>query len=302
VNESEFEQFMQEIDQTLRDRRMSVPARILGAVAESSKRLGTTLPLSHPGRELRKLPGVFIGESLSRHIQDWVIERYGKRLGIDADLGRVAVTINGDPWLMRVPMVIGRQFIHGWDRRLLPTTEQIQNIVVGGKLNVFDSIDGLTQTLARQISESDADRIVQVFGEAYVLFREFTFTYGNEGLARFASADLSRSATQALHMPTLAVSRWDSLQAAEKSLKLYIHRQGQRFAEIHNLSKLAVAAYSCGLPSIDPALLAAAQCSASVRYVLEQHTVEGTMAAHSAAIKIGYAVVKALMKGASSSP
>lgn len=86
--------------------------------------------------------------------------------------------------------------------------------------------------------------------------------------------------------PTKGLSKWASLQAAEKFLKAYITQKGATAPFSHDLQRLATLAESHGLPSILHAELGKVQCSADVRYGRIPVTKQEAVEAHHVAIGI----------------
>ena len=95
------------------------------------------------------------------------------------------------------------------------------------------------------------------------------------------------------------MSRWHSLQCAEKFLKAFLSTKVAGFEPKkfnHNVERLAREAAMYGCPAITPALLAPLSFGAAVRYNEVPSTADEALQAHFAARKICTLVANAVTK------
>ena len=86
--------------------------------------------------------------------------------------------------------------------------------------------------------------------------------------------------------PEYGLSRWASLQAAEKAIKEFIRYKGGKVERIHNLNRLIQTTKPLGLPDINETLVNQVQCTAAVRYLEEPSTIKQAYIAYCAALDI----------------
>jgi hypothetical protein len=295
--EKEFKELMGEVDAALQGKGVPIHLRVILAIREVSQRLNVDLIYS-PLRT-GPIPGLYEGESLSAHIQQWTQKRYGERLKVDFANGYSLLLIRGDPWLLRFPVIFGKITVV-CDRDL---SKQYPNLVVTqpgqprqkGILNLFKCIENLPQELASDLADSELREILNYFLFGHEFLNKLnSFCRGNE-LVMTALSDLNASAKLATGNPSeYGQSRWASLQAAEKLLKFYIEKKRSSFPHIHELSRLEAKASKLGLPKIADSVLKAVQCSAGIRYSQQQQSVESVVGAHKGAMNIGSIVINAL--------
>ena len=92
--------------------------------------------------------------------------------------------------------------------------------------------------------------------------------------------------------PKYGLSRWASLQAAEKAIKEFIRNKGKNAKRTHNLHDLIQDAKPLGSPDIDETLIAQVQCDAGVRYSEDPSTIRQAYKSYCAALEICNVVVK----------
>jgi HEPN domain-containing protein len=302
VDKATFEANIRDVDLRLQGLGVLIPMRPIRAVGEFSKMLHCNLPLSSPFGELRLIEGYYEGESLAAHVLHWMQRRYGTRLSIEPSMGAIGVELRCDAWRMRMPFIIASKdnpFFPGWFRILISTEPRDNLLMMGDKLNVLDLIEGLTQDLANDLTEAEAQSLVQAFIRGYRVHHKFAFAYRDSQLARAVHNDLNNAARDMLDARTFGWSRFESQQAAEKSLKLFIELAGESYGRIHKLGELYRQCTALGLSGIDPDDLVTAQCEMGVRYEPQGHSVMDALRAHNAAIKICAVVAAAVPDRAS---
>lgn len=280
-NKTEFNLLMEEIDAELKERNIPIIARPLHALKVVCKKFGISLniaPSSTPA-----IPGVYEGDSLSLHIDDWFKSKYGKRL-LMGDFGSTVVLIKGDPWRIRMPMIFGFHF--GCDRDITKETIIIHRSSVryDKVINLLHYIEDLTPDLARELSDDELKDIADFFILSYnALFRMWQIC--RRPLLKRAKMDLESSANHIFTPPAgYGLSKWSSLQCVEKMLKAYIDIKGGNYKRIHDLDKLMCQACQVGAIALPHQDLLSLQCSASVRYETPV-SLQQAIDAHQAAVR-----------------
>jgi HEPN domain-containing protein len=91
----------------------------------------------------------FVGPNLLKRITDWYKARYGERVCIPSDRGRVPVILREEIYLIRVPLVFGA-----------PT------------IPILSFVEGLTQNMIKSFTEDERQEIRGAFEEGYELVYE----------------------------------------------------------------------------------------------------------------------------------
>lgn len=297
-NRIEFEELMFEIDKILTEKEIPIQARSIQALAEAGSLLGIQnmkiLPI-----ESKPIQGVYEGDSLLAHIDEWIQDRYGDRLKMDFSLGYSLVVIRQTPWLIKFPFMVGNIRII-CERDL---TKKFQTFVVnksGGppkrpEINLLSLIENLPQQLASELTNGELEKLLHNFACFLDFFIKAHEHSKNEQLITIGLTDLKDSANYCVNgRITYGLSRWASLQAAEKFLKFYIEKKGEKYPYIHDLDKLAEQACRLGLPSIENKIIADTNCDPKVRYRTSTDLTSDIVDAHLGALRIGTLVIKTL--------
>lgn len=301
-NADQFEQLMQEIDDTMRDNNIPIIGRELAALGEVAKRLRQ--PLYGGPEKCEPIPGDYTGRSLTGHIYQWVRKRYGDRLLMNTTIGNSVTLIRGDPWLLGMPDVIGGPLRFIVDRDL---SKQHPSFAINRPghpkqwviINVLQCVTDLPPGLAEQLTNTELRAILNDFLASYTCMQLIQTRCRRDDLAIAAQIDLTASARHIVaHNRELGMSRWASLQAAEKLLKFYLAKQSVGFPKSHKLNTLFELVAQNGLPLPPASFVATLQCEASVRYEQQPHTVADCVAAHRAAISVGVTIMQELFPGA----
>jgi HEPN domain len=242
---------------------------------------------------------ILLFDEVYNRIFSWFKERYGDRAKSDIVIGRSLVKIGGDlfsvtfPWLGRPP---GPEY---WPGPLVPLNRYAWRIRESFELgamkerqehnrqhNVTDSndplmwIDGITTSFIDAIQPRKQMRLRFGLLDVWRMF-DTMCTLPRNWLADMDAAvdHLIREDRQC------GLSRWASLQAAEKTLKGYIRALRGNPPRTHDLQSLANQAQRLGLSLLAPSLISRAQCSPSVRYD-EPVTLKQAIDAHLASLHI----------------
>lgn len=283
--EGDFQRFMEAIDRGLIAKAVPVHQRQLGSVDEAARMLGMDLPRSPLAQGLPH-QGDYSGASLSRRILDWVEVRYGERLKVDPTLGAAVAVLRGDAWLIRIPMMLGDvQVVYNRDL----TKDYPYD---GGALNAVQMVKGMTTTVAKSLSKEELNAIHAAFEPAKAAFVQLLDITYRFPLAEIARVDLLNAAEICVGDPQRrGLSRWHSLQAVEKLLKLYIEIRGQTYPKTHDLIALSTHAAKLGGNALDDVDLRTVQCSAGIRYEPEKSSLDETATAHAAAVRLSRTVL-----------
>lgn len=289
--QEEFEKMMEEIDADLQRQCLPISFRRIRGLGAVAKRLGVDIAGSLP--RSRMVPGVFEGESLSAHVHDWFDRRYGAREQMSGLLGCSVYQLHGDPWLVKFPRIFGVM-------RLVcdpDLSKEYPNSSVWRKgesppmLNAFSCIENITEFNLRRLTHEETDDFLRFFYLGMKTYQALDDMGG--GLAQAICHDISMAARLCCNLhPEYGQSKWHSLQAAEKVLKLYISKKGRKYKRIHKLSKLVKDAAELGLPSPEEIDIDAIQCSAGIRYGEEGATVEAAAKAQMSAFGVVIHVVR----------
>ena len=296
-SEADFEQLMLEIDAEMQAEKVPIIGRELAAMRKVAVLLEQNVPLAPI--QSPPIPGRYVGHSLAAHVKRWIEARYGDRLKHDFSYGYSASIIRGDIWLLRIPIVYGN-FKIVCERDL---SKEFPNWIVNKPgqprqemvINLLKTVKDLPQGLASMITDEELRLVLNHFLVNYDCHRLLESFLAKDALAVAARNDLTSSAKRAVAGATEhGMSRWDSLQAAEKFLKLFIEKTSGSFPHTHNLTKLAEIASKSGLPPPPASALQMVQCDAGIRYEQRAHSLAELANAHQGAAAIGFAVAKTL--------
>ncbi len=277
---------MEQVDQELRDKDITIPSRPLHAVGDVSKRLITDIifaPEPAPA-----IPGRYDKLTLAAHISSWYETRYGDRLKVHPGPGSVVLLIRGDAWKMVLPQIYGH-VICNCD----PDLEKSRNaprITTGPErpnYNILCCIEDFPAGLSNVLTEDERREILQFFMKAHEALQGIV-NISEKPYVNEAIADLQTATASILgRPPQYGMSKWSSLQFIEKLLKSFLDLKKQPIPKHHDLRKIAQTAQTAGLVLPNASLLASVQCIAGVRYGEVQVTLEEATLAHHASLDLG---------------
>ena len=264
---------MLEIDNKMKDEDVPIFARQIRGLGEVAKRLQCSIrggPLNTGA-----IPGNYNGESLSAHINDWFERRYGDRLKHSLSPGSAVYILDGDPWLVELPRIFGKV-------RLICHTDITADVP-----NIFRSIKQITPETIARTSHRDRMELMQFFVSALNTFHILEELGTQHPLASSAIADLTLASQLCCSTnPQLGLSRWHSLQGAEKAIKLYLTLKDAVFPYTHNLTELLKLVDLDRFPTITDQLISIIQCPAKIRYGEIPTTLNETASAQMAAMHV----------------
>jgi hypothetical protein len=268
--EEDFADLMQEIDREMQNEQIPITARSMEAHLRFSSVYSLFLLGSDP---------------LTRKVFAWFDQWYGDRAKIKMGVGSVAVILRGD--VLRMDFPIG----YGLDRIVCSKqlTKDRPSVIIGTRenpptLNVLDFVDGLTQDFANTLNTEELQGLFNQFVFGRNALMRVHEVYDRSELTQQGRADLMASSSHLFDSPpNYGLSKWASLQAAEKFIKDFIVAQGGTAPRSHNLRQLAAIATRHGLTTIPEYWLDDIECSAEVRYggisVTAQEAIEAQYAA-----------------------
>ena len=155
------------------------------------------------------------------------------------------------------------------------------------KINPFSLIENCPPRLLHSLSKVELDTMANQIMQHYKIYGNF------KSLQNICVSELKTAIDKIFDRnPEYGLSRWASLQAAEKAIKEFIRNKGKNAKRTHNLHDLIQDAKPLGLPDIDETLIAQVQCDAGVRYSEEQSTIRQAYKSYCAALEICNLVVK----------
>ena len=283
TDEQSFLALMEGIDAELREQEIPVTRRDMSGLhlISSRYRLGLSMSNNLENPE----PGNYQGKRLTRRIFDWFADQYGDRLKIDPLPGHTMLLIDGDLFRARIPKIFGIVQI-AVDAFDMGNDHPFSISKNGpGKVNILNQIEGLTEARARRLSQEQLSAICTHMTEFTNAFNEFSKVYGYE-LGKKAEIDFRSSVARAVDHRDFGTSRYETLQAAEKIIKLYLTlKTGTTPSYSHILTELIENAPDRRIASLSVEWLDAVQCSANVRYEASG-TVHDAVRAHEAAVRL----------------
>lgn len=289
MNEKKFMSIMEEIDSDLRNKNVPIPARPIHALRAVAMRFNVKLmlaPLPSPA-----IPGRYDTNTLPAHIKDWYDSRYGDRLKSHFGSGSVVLLIKGDPWEMDLPRIYGEV-----DLICDPEIEKYRNMpmfTVSKKdnpkrhvLNPLICIRDYPEGSATALSSDERLYITNFFVKSYTALQQLE-SIADKPFIKEAMADLQSATNYILSKsPQYGLSKWSSLQFAEKLLKSFLKLKDLPIPKHHDLIKIAQVAQQMGLVISNLDILSKIQCTAGVRYGEVEVTLEEAITAHHAALEL----------------
>lgn len=260
-----FEEMMEKVDSFLRENEVPIHARPIKGWFEISKALKLNLILFSLAKN-KADEGVYTGDDLTIRIFDWFDDRYGERLKIRWDIGRVVFMVREDLWEVRVPEIFGTvDFFISKDKKSSDQQEDLKLNRVP-KCNIFDDFVNIPSALVKSLGDQELKDIAETFVVVYESMSALSIIK-DMYLVKELLCDIESSVNHLLEIPPhYGMSKWASLQVLEKAFKAYLSFKGVAFPKSHKLNDLSKIAASNGLFAIEKALLAQVQCAAGARY------------------------------------
>lgn len=283
-NHEDFNNFMNEIDQTLRNNNVKIHARTIVGMAEVAEKLNTTI---YGVPKTKAKPNDFSNISLSAHVRKWFDDRYGDRLKINFGFGKTIVMLNEDFYKVSIPLVYGKL--------KLIFDSSLKNYGFGNEYyNVANLIEGITPDLAKSLDKKNKLHILEQIKKG-ILLGILINNNNKQDLIEEATGDLVQAVELLFHSkPLSGLSKWESLQFSEKLLKTCLKNKIGKFQKTHNLKKLINKLNKLEIKNIDLINIDSIQCVADVRYNSELVSVKEAVKAHWASVDLGLIILQAL--------
>lgn len=287
----EFDKLMLGIDRRLADNGVSIFRRPIHASHIISKEFGIQLLMTPP------TPGVphelLKYWPISQRIRQWYELRYGDRLKVHLGSGCMAFLIDNDVWVFRFPR------IYGSVRLVASRTIKSNRMGTKGKPlihNILDSIDRLPDARRSSLTDAQLDGLLKYFVLGFEALCGLE-AFAKDGLVNSALADIAASIDHLVaRNPEYGLSKWSSLQAAEKLLKATLRRASAKYSKTHNLAQLLKEAQRSQVTLDIDKLVGKIQCSPGIRYGQEPCTLFDAVDAHHDVFRVSIQVVKELQK------
>jgi hypothetical protein len=168
--------------------------------------------------------------------------------------------IKGEPYKVRLPIATG----------------------LNAEVNVLKWIKDATPALLCSLDEKELDDLAELIIQQYEMFN----TINSLSLPRELTVDLDTAASCLMSpIPECGLSKWSSLQAAEKTIKGFIRLKGETSPKTHILNTLLNQAERLSLPKLDSSIVNNVQCKPDVRYD-EPVELSNAVNAYHSAVKI----------------
>lgn len=276
---AQFEAMMAQIDAKLANEGVTIPSRPTMAVREISMKYGISIPI---GGDPERMPA-YLRENatLDKAINQWYIANYGDKLKINYCPGQIVVLLDGDLYVLRVPITFGMvRFV--LKREWLDDSGFSRGPAI---CNITQLLDKMTPARAIRLSDSAMESIGKAFET--VLPAAYTLEGTKHKLMSIARGDVDVAVNCLMvREGRYGESKWASLQAAEKVLKAAINLAGVEYKYKHILHDLCQILTDIGLAFDARAQVAAIQCRASIRYGDEPCDRDEALAAHQASLEL----------------
>lgn len=303
ATQQEFESVMEEIDQRLRDRGVSIADRYMPAALEYSRQYGVEIKLFSGNSA--GAAGVYRGVDGDAHIRAWLESRYGDRQRGQYGLDSMVVLLRGDAWEAQVPRIYGvvRRVA---DRDLGRYSDSPSVAKLGDPdvvINVLAQMKSLPPTFAKQLTEAELQSALQQF-ECGLAGCNAVSRLNRLPLISEVEADLGAAVRHMVATPPhFGQARYSASQAAEKLLKCVLRStQAAQLPggtppgreEGHNIQKLAERAAERGMVMLHQSVISCASAKAGMRYGELPVSLVAAVDAQNAAFAVAHSVFQFL--------
>lgn len=290
ISRDVLEKLVLEADQELSKLGLAIAQRPVSAVIYVGNKLHIPVPITKPIEGLHVEANKYW--EVTKFVYDWFDRRYGAKTKMDFSTGRMAVLINEDVFVFRLPLIMGRAYFcasrqHGKKGNTVSRGAQMFNVI-----DLIEDIpDGLRDTLTDdQLANLLALYMVGIHSIQQLL------EHGGHELIDAALSDIDLSVNCLCRNTTVfGQSKWLSLQAIEKVLKFAIEKKGHGFSKTHNLNKLLTEAISAGYTLDIEGHLDAIACTPKIRYGEESCTKHEAIHAHHSVLMASHKIMQCLV-------
>ena len=234
ISKDELIKELVEIDRQLRDKSVPISARPIAATMEFSKRRNIALPLTEP------IPGtyhsVYVNWPITEFIIKWFDAQYGSRLGVDWGPGKAAFSLRGDPWYYHFPLFYGNNvFTASRDK----SSKELSKVEGTSVSNILESIPNFPDGLKKSLTDEELKYMLNIYQLSFKALSRLEYCKGTK-MIELAKADIEAAVNHIMaSTPEYGLSKWASLQATEKILKVVIEKNNGVFKKTHDLNLLA---------------------------------------------------------------
>lgn len=281
-NTEKFNELMLTIDRHLASLGCGIPQRPIAALGEVSKRYSLPLPITEPLPRSNHEAAPFWPVSV--RIYDWYKKRYGERLKISLSPGRMAILVEDDLWVLRIPRIYGAVNL-----TVSRTIQSSRSHSTKGPVvyNVVDALENMPSSRVRSMPDNELEHIFEKFTLGLQAFGLIEGSASQHELVRSATADIGAAVDHLMATPAqYGLSKWSSLQATEKAMKAAISLTGGTYSNTHCLARLGEQAENSGLTNRWSILTPHIQCSPGIRYGDEICDRDSAVRAHHASLAL----------------
>lgn len=292
-NEAEFEEMMCVVDRYLRESDVPPHERPIRGWLEVSNSLQLGLRM-FPAEDRDLLLGVYTGDDMTIRIFRWFDQQYGDRLNENFGPGRIFLLLRRDPWVLRLPRIYGSAHIFASATEQSSRPEEYLHQRQLPRLNVVELIEGLTKSRRVTLESHELSHIHTCFVLGFEAMTSLE-AIARLPMVRETQSDIEAAVQHVMNQPPhFGQSKWCSLQATEKVLKVFLESKTKSFPKHHELRGLAGLAEKANLPKLDHLWLDEIQCSAGIRYGEEHATLNEAFTAHLACLRVCRHVARAV--------
>jgi hypothetical protein len=284
----EFDKLMLRIDHQLADKNLKIFQRPFHAWTQICKEFGIyeSIGGSHNWQSARKTPSVY------DRVSTWYKSRYGDRLKVYTGYGRMAFLIDNDVWIFRLPRISGTVYFFA---SRIPSINKTCISRKGVSNNILDCIEKLPNGLRNSLSDSFLNQLLQIFLMGFDALHGLESLIRKDDLTRLAMADIETSVDHLLaRSPEYGLSKWASLQAAEKVIKAAMRINSAKYSRTHNLIELVNESQKQGIMLNVGDKVSKIQCSAGIRYGEEVCTLRDAVDAHHAVLELSNHTIRVI--------
>lgn len=261
LSNNDFHQLIRKIDNQLINENIPISSRPLRACSYISAQLKESIPLINKS----SLDYPVTNENIATHINQWYDNMYGDLLLIDMSPGSYFTYFRGTIFEVKFPRILGTVNFK-IDRDL----EKYKKDVISNEIpnfNVLNSILKIRQGFINTLSDKELECFFVEYCRNY-----FSITSFQNYLQKYqyfieAHEDYKQAVSVLrLESTNFGLSKWSSLQFAEKILKGLILTKDDNVDKTHELRELNKQFYCLFNLKFDDEIIKGLNCSASVRY------------------------------------
>jgi len=289
MTEKEFEDRIIQIDKELINDNVPIPSRPMRAMCLYGIKYNCNVIIGAP-EHIKKTSDKYDRVNIGETINNWYKFKYENKLYTDISLGNIGLLISGDVYKLKIPIffcaLVGEE-----DGKTIKIDRMLEQQLLS--MNIFRFVEDITQKIAQDMTTEEKTKAYAIFNHAVELYNYFSRDNIKNELITSAITDYDKSIDYLLgNNKSIGMSMWSSLQAVEKVLKSALSYKKVKYSKTHDLSILFEQLYSIGFPRSDTNLLRQIQCSPSIRYGGEKHSLAEAIKSHHISIFISNRVMR----------